>query len=346
MSASIIIVNFNGGDQVLRCIASVLHNSGDDYEVIVVDNASTDNSADRIEAEYAVVKLIRSTVNDGFGEGNNVGAKYAKGEYLAFLNPDTLVEPGWLDAMIVALKRHPEAGLATSRIVMMDNPDEINTCGNTVHYTGLTLCRGLGRPREAYDMLDTVNAISGAAFVIHRDLFQHLGGFDGLFFLYMEDTDLSWRASLSNYTTLFVPDSIVHHDYTLRFSRLKTFYQERNRYLMLLKSLRWRSLLVLLPALLLTEVITWGFVLMREQGRRLNKLRAYAWVLKNWRSIMENRRRTQTLRRVLDRQLIEHCAYQIDYGQVGQGISILLARTLSNPLFGIYQRAALALIRW
>ena len=92
----------------------------------------------------------------------------------------------------------------------------------------------------------------------------------------MEDTDLSWRARLAGYRCLYVPTSIVYHEYTLRFGPRKIFYQERNRYLMLLKGAHWATLLVLLPALLLAEVVTWGFVLAQDRRRLANKARAYA----------------------------------------------------------------------
>jgi hypothetical protein len=282
----------------------------------------------------------------GFGDGNNLGARAARGDYLAFLNPDTVVEPGWLEELIAALERQPDAGLATPKILLMADPARINTCGNDVHISGLTLCRGLGLPREALQNVEPVNAISGAAFVMRRQVFDDLGGFDGLFFLYLEDTDLSWRAQLAGYRSIYVPTSVVRHDYALRFGVRKTFYQERNRYLMLLKSLRWRSLLILAPTLLAAEVVTWGFVLLRERGRRGNKLEAYAWVMRHWDEIMLRRDRTQRQRRIADHELLAACAYRLDYGQVGEGLATQLARSVWDPLFHVLRATALALIRW
>ena len=156
----------------------------------------------------------------------NVGVRSSSGNYLAFLNPDTVVEPGWLDALIAALEADPRAGLATAKILLLDDPARINTCGCDVHYTGLTLCRGMGMGRSALTDPVDVSAVSGAAFVIRRDLFEALSGFDAAYFLYMEDTDLSWRARLAGYSCLYVPTSFVYHDYSLRFGPKKAFYEE------------------------------------------------------------------------------------------------------------------------
>jgi GT2 family glycosyltransferase len=343
--ASVIIVNHNGRDYVKNCLHSLLNHDQGGYEIILADNASTDGSAGYVERHFPQVRVIRSDTNGGFGQGNNLGAQWAKGEYLAFLNPDTVVEPGWLEALIVALETDPQAGLATSKILLLADPKRINTCGNEIHFSGLTMCRGMGMDGETFSELEEVAAISGAAFVMRKGLFEALGGFDEDFFLYMEDTDLSWRARLAGYKCLCVPSSVVYHDYSLRFGPTKSFFQERNRYLMLLKGLRWRTLLLLLPALVLAEVVTWGFVLLREQ-QPSNKLRAYAWIVRHWGEVMEDRRRVQTMRRVDDRDLLSRCTHRLAFEQTGGGLVVRLAHAVFDPLFLVLQELTLGLMRW
>lgn len=343
---SIIIVNYNGGELLERCICSLRQDAIQDYEIILMDNASTDGSVEAVAQTFPDIRLIWSERNLGFGAGNNLAARQARGDYLAFLNPDTVVEPGWLDALVAALERDPRIGLATSQILLLDAPGTINTCGNDVHYTGLTLCRNAGMDRAALVEPAEVNAISGAACVIRRSLFETLRGFDDTFFLYMEDTDLSWRVRLAGYQCVCVPASVVYHDYTLHFGPHKTFYQERNRYLMLLKSLQWPTLLILSPALILAEAVTWGFVLLRERQHFANKLRAYAWIASYWNAIMHRRRETLALRRVRDRELIAGCTYRLAYEQTGDGPLARLAHAVLDPLFLILQRLALRVIRW
>lgn len=341
---SVVIVNYNGWRYLPPCLNSLLSNFNPNDEIIVFDNASTDGSADYVAQHFPTVQLIRSESNLGFSRGCNLGAQAATGRYLAFLNPDTVVVPGWLDALLEALVADPQVGLVTPKILLLKDKEIINTCGNDIHYTGLTLCRGVGQQRNALSSQNEVDAVSGAAFVILRELFTRLGGFDHTFFMYMEDTDLSWRARLAGYRCWYVPEAVVYHDYTLRFGPQKTFYQERNRYLKLLKSLNWRTLLALLPALLLAEIITWGFVLVRERRNLANKLRAYLWIATHWPQIRRSRQQVQALKQISDRELIARCAYRLAYEQTGGGPIAQAAHLVFDPVFYWLQRVALILV--
>ncbi len=346
MRASIIIVNYNGGELLQRCVQAAV--SGlpptNTDEILLVDNVSTDGSADAVEANFPTVQVIRSTENLGFAGGNNLAVQYAKGEYLAFLNPDAVAEPAWHDQLIAALETTPQAGMATSKIVLLEKPDTINTCGGEMHITGLTLCRGMGAPHNTYTQQDEVSAISGAAFAMRRDLYLELGGFDESFFLYIEDTDLSLRVRLAGYRCIYVPTSLVYHNYELRFGPKKTLYQERNRYRMLLKSLHWQTILALLPALLLAEIVTWGFVVLRDRKRFMNKLHAYVSIAQHWPTIMQQRADVQATRRVSDHELLALCTYRIAYEQTGESFSARMAQALFDPVFFLlkssYQESA------
>jgi GT2 family glycosyltransferase len=341
----VVIVAHNSGEFLHNCIASILR-AEPQVEIVLVDSASTDGAVDGVQVQFPSVRVEYSQQNLGYAGGNNLGAQLASGEYLAFLNPDTIVEPGWLEAMVDALQAEPDAGLATSKVLQMDKPDIVSGCGLELHCTGLALARGSGMHRDAFPEMEEVPAVSGASFAIRKDLHEALGGFDPDFFLYMEDVDLSWRARLAGYRILHVPRSVVYHEYALHFGPKKTFYQERNRYLMLLKSLRWRTLLLLSPAFLLAEVVTWGFVLFRERRHLSNKVKAYAWVATHWARIMDSRQRTRALRQVRDRELISRCTHRLDYAQTGGGPMAWLAKKVFDPLFLVCQKLALALIRW
>ena len=343
---SVIVVSYNGRAYLEQCLGSLLAEGVADREIILVDSASTDGSASYVVHAFPCVRVVRTT-NGGYGHGCNVGARLARGAYLAFLNQDTVVRPGWAEALVAALQRDPAAGLSTPRILLMRDPDRANACGNNVHCTGLTLCRGLGELADALCEDAEVGAVSGAAFAMPRWLFDHLGGFDERFGMYMEDTDLSLRARLAGYRCLYVSDAIVYHDYRLRFGPLKTYYQERNRYLILLKLLRWRTLAALLPVLLLAEAVTWGYVLLREPHRLVNKLRAYAWVAGHWREIVAHRRRVQRMRRVADQALLAACTCRLPFEQTGEGSPVRAAHALFDPLFRVSWRVAQALVlRW
>jgi len=342
--ASVITVNTNEKHRLLVYLPSLLACQGN-FEIIISDNGSRDGSVEFINADYPAIRVICNHANVGFTVANNRGARAARGEILVFVNPDTKVEPDWLRHLLEPFA-DSSVGLVTSKILLMGKPDQINTCGNIVHLTGLTLCRGLGAPRDAFSRSEEVGAISGAAFAIRSELFKTLDGFDEDFFIYMEETDLSWRAQLAGWRCVYAPESIIYHDYVLRFGPQKVLYQERNRYLMLLKNLRWPTLLVLLPALALAEVVTWGFVLWGDRANWKNKFRAYYWIITHWSPVMQKRRATQALRKVGDRDLLRHTDFRLDFGQVGQGRLPRLAQMVFDPLFFLLRGLALLVVGW
>lgn len=346
LRASIIVVNYNGMDTIVSCLESLLATTGEMAEIIVVDNRSTDGSDLIIAERFPALRVIHSPANLGFGGGNNLGARDATGDYLVFLNPDAIATPGWWEALVDALASDASAGMATSRILLAHDPERLNTAGNDIHLTGLTLCRGMGRLAEDYVRAEPVSAISGAAFAIRRDLYQRLGGFDPEYFMYMEETDLSWRVQLAGYRCVYVPDSLVYHHYRLRFGPNKTFYQERNRYRMLLKTLRWPTLLLLLPALLLAEVVTWGYVLVGDRRHWTGKLRAYRSLFSERRSIRAARRDAQSHRVVPDRRLLKAATAHLDFAQTGAASAAALAAWVFNPLFSVWRWVLLGVVWW
>lgn len=343
--ASIIVVNYNGRQHLERCLRSVLPTISSRDEILVVDNGSTDGSADWVQQEFPSIRVVRSPINGGFGYGCNLGVRHAQGGYLVFLNPDTAVEKGWLEPLLAVLDDGPVA-LATALILLMDDPERVNTAGNNVHFTGLAFCRKAGAPRWALAEPTDVAAISGAAFAIRRSIWEMLGGLDESFFLYVEDTDLSWRARLAGYVCRWVPGSVVYHRYALHFREGKIFYQERNRYQMLLKTLRWPTLLLLLPALLLAEGVTWGYVLIYQPRRWAEKLQAYLWTICHWREVMARRRAVQAIRRIRDRNLLAGCTHWLEYEQTGAGFVARWAHRLLDPMFWVLYRLVLLVVWW
>lgn len=341
---SVIVVNYNGRSYLKTCLDSLLATVGQEVELLLIDNQSSDDSVDFVQRNYPQVRLIQNRENSGYAGGNNLGVRYAQGDYLVILNPDTAVQPNWLQPLIAPLQYNPRIGITTPTLLLMDNPERLNTAGNAMHLSGLTLCRGMGQPKELYEKTAVVSAASGAAFAIRRSLFEALGGFDSRFFMYMEDTDLSLRTQLMGFTILHVPESAVLHDYVLKFGRHKTYFQERNRYLMLLKNARWATLLWLLPSLLLAEIITWGFILLKDRSNWRNKLSAYSYLIRNWQPIMKARRQSQAQRQMPDSAWLQHTSSRLAFEQAADGVVVTLAHWLLDPLFGFWRRVILQVV--
>lgn len=340
MRASVIVVSYNSRPDLPACLDSILGQLTAEDELIVVDNGSTDGSADLVAARYPEVTLIRSR-NEGYAGGNNRGAQAAQGEYLVILNPDTALLPGAIDALITPLDS-AEIGLTTACIVFMDRPNVVNTCGNTVQFTGLTYCRGAGQPRSGYTTAAEVDAVSGAAFAIRRSLFDALGGFDAQFFMYVEDTDLSWRARSAGYRCLYVPGAIVKHAYQPSYSPSKAFHLDRNRHLMLLKNLERGTYLRMLPGLVLSEVVTAGFLALNGPRYWGVKWRVYRWLFAERRSIRAARRAAQARRTHSDREIIGRMTHRLEFGQLANRTLARMAELVFHPAFWIARRLVAA----
>ncbi len=257
--ASVIIVTYNHRKYMEECLSSVLAN--DPLEVIVVDNMSIDGTVELIEKEFPQVKLIKNPRNLGYGGGNNLGVRHARGEYVVILNPDTKVEKNWLEELLKPLKKE-EKLITTPKILTYDG-SRINTCGNIEHFTGLTFTRGLNEHPDKFGEFRYISGFSGACFAMRRSEYLELEGFDENFLTYMEDAEFSWRAHARGFRILYVPTSIVYHDYELKVPPKKIYHLEKGRYIILRKYLTWKELLMMSPSLTMTEMLTWGYSVLR-----------------------------------------------------------------------------------
>jgi GT2 family glycosyltransferase len=326
-------------------LQSLLTASEETPEVLVVDNASTDGTADFVRRAFPDVRVVAQEHNRGYGAACNVGVLSTDTEYVAILNQDVISRDGWIERLVAALEADPAAALATPRILFKSDPGRVNACGNSPHYTGITTCRGYNRPAEQFVLQEELAAVSGAAFVARKAAFQALGGFDPLFFLYLEDTDLSLRAALAGYRCLLVPDAAVLHEFEPRFSTEKIAFLERDRHTMLLKIYRWRTLLALAPALLLAEAAVVGYSLLRGPSCLRAKLGAYRWVAAQLPTILSRRRQVQAQRRVSDRALLARFTADLELDELGHPLG-RLAIALINPLFRAWFCLVRASVAW
>jgi GT2 family glycosyltransferase len=338
---SVVIVNTNERHHLARCLPTVLRQSYPSFEMIVVDNNSSDGSQQFIAESFPDVVLVHSKENLGYPGANNLGFEHAQGSLLAVLNPDTEVHPSWLEHLVAGLLSNPDAGLATSRILLMSDRTRVNACGNHISLSGLTFCRGVNRPAEDFDEPATVSAVSGASFVIWRSVVDEIGPFDHEFVSYLEETDLSLRAALAGYTSIYVPGSIAWHDYEFRFNARKCFHIEKNRLYMLLKALRLRTLLLLTPVLLLTELMVWAYVLTCGRSHISAKANSYAWLVRNRSVIRVRRAEAQRVRRIPDRELISMFVSWLPFEQTVGGVVGRTMNRVISSVFGVISQLPL-----
>jgi N-acetylglucosaminyl-diphospho-decaprenol L-rhamnosyltransferase len=227
---SVIIVNFNAGDHLRDCLQAVRADLADeDWTAVVVDNASSDGSVDRVAAWSPRLTIIRNDVNRGFGAAVNQGARGHQSSLIWILNPDCRAEPGTFRALVRALDAHPDAAIAAPQLLNEDGTTQESARGEPSAATGLfgrhgLLTRFLPRSQAARRNLraadlvasaaepyPTIDWAMGASLLVRRELFDRVGGFDERFFLYWEDADLCRRLRDLGYTIRYVPAARVMH---------------------------------------------------------------------------------------------------------------------------------------
>jgi GT2 family glycosyltransferase len=251
---SIVIVSWNGRHHLPACLAAVAAQTGVAAETIVVDNGSTDGTAEFVRAEYPWVRLVVLPENRGFTGGNNAGVREARGRYLAFLNNDTVAAPDWLSRLIGGLDEADGFSLVTSRIVYMYDPEVIDSAGDGMLRWGGAFKRLHGAPASTALETREVFGACGAAFLMPKALFEELGGFDDRFFASHEDVDLSYRARLRGHRCRYVADAVVHHHGSATLGRVSpfaVFHGQRNLEWVYLKNTPTSLLLRTLPGHLL-----------------------------------------------------------------------------------------------
>jgi GT2 family glycosyltransferase len=228
---SIVIVTWNGRRYLDDCLNAVAAQRGVAAETILVDNASTDGTAEHVRARFPWVRLVEMPENRGFAGGNNAGVRVARGRHVALLNNDTVPEPGWLAALLRGIDERVGFVLATSRIVFMHDPRVVDSAGDGLLRWGGAFKRHHGGSVDSVSQSGEVFGVCGAACALPRAVFDELGGFDEDFFASHEDVDLSYRARLLGYRCRYVADAVVRHhgSATLgRASAFAVFHGQRN----------------------------------------------------------------------------------------------------------------------
>lgn len=212
VAASVIIPNYNGSRLLPTCLDSLRAQSFRNFEVIVVDNASTDDSVSLLRAQYPEVTIIELSRNHVFAGAVNAGIKRAGGDIIATLNNDTRADQRWLEELCRALERHPEASFAASKIMLFDRPDVINSAGDSYGVDGVPRNRGVWEKDVGqYDEEEIIFGACAGAAAYRRTLFDDIGAFDEDLIAYCEDVDLNFRAQLRNHKCIYVPTAIVYH---------------------------------------------------------------------------------------------------------------------------------------
>ena len=313
---SIIILNYNAGELLLKCVDSIFQSNYKNLEVIVVDNISKDNSHKKCKEKFQNITLIENEQNLGYCGGNNIGIKHASGKFLVILNPDVIVETDWLNGLLDAFNKYGE-GLYQPKILATTDHNVIISAGNMIQLFGFGYSRGKGEKDVGqYEKDEKVGYASGTCLFSSSNVFKKIGNFDSFLFAYHDDLDLCWKGRLKGIKSFYVHKSIVYHPlegYSFKWNSFKYFLMERNRIYCLIKNFSGRTIFKMIPSLILVDIAITLFYL--KKGFILSKIKANIDILKNSKTILKNHSMIQKSRILNDSELIKEFTNKIEIPQ-------------------------------
>lgn len=353
VSVGAVVVNFNGGDCTLRCLEAIGRQSCPPATIVVVDNGSADGSPGQIRQRFPDVQLIEFAENRGLPAARNAGIARLQTDVALLVDNDVYLEPDCLEKMIVAYREDGPAVICP-RIRLIPQREVVQADGAEVHFLGTMVLRHGYRPIEQADAKRSiVGGCIGACYLFERRVAIDAGGFDELLFFYLEDLEFAIRLRAFGQKFICEPTAQAFHErgegtaglsfrgrgaYPLR----RVYLQTRHRLITMLVHYHFRTLVVLLPALVLYEVAGGAFAVVR--GWVGPWCRAWWWVLTHPGAVLERRRLVQGRRRVNDRCLLVGGAIPLSPGLIQSSLAAGAVRCLSAVL-NLYWRITRCLIR-
>jgi len=259
---SVVVLNWNGQQVVEKCLKSLQEQTYDPLELIVVDNASTDGSAELVKKGFSDVKVIVNKTNLGFGGGNNVGIQASQGRYIMMLNNDTRLDPHCIEELRRCIEENDRYGACASKILLEYEDNLIDAAGIVICPDGLSIGRGRLEKGDQYNEEAEVFFASDCACLYRREMLEDIGLYDEDFFAYADETDMGWRAQLAGWKCIYNPKAIVYHFHSASagtYSPFKAYLVERNRIWVAIKSFP-------LPLLIFGQLYTFWRYLLQAYG--------------------------------------------------------------------------------
>ena len=309
---SIIVINFNGGDIVYECINSIYETVMNRFEIILIDNKSSDNSSEKCKKKWPEIKLIQNDENIGL-TARNIGIKEVKGEFIVFLDSDTVVTKGWLENLIQSFKQNGD-GLYQPKLLEKNRPDVINSAGNMINILGMGFSRGKGeKDNGQYEKFQEIGYTSGACTFTTTKIIKKIGKINKIFFSYHDDLDYGWRGWLQKIPSYYEPKSVVYHlgSPTLKWSGKKFYFLERNRWICLLYLYSTSTILKIFPILIILEIGIFFYFLTKGYGKE--KFRALVSIFKLRKQIKESKNEIAKLKNISDKEVIKHFVNDFEF---------------------------------
>lgn len=304
---SIVILNYNAGKLLLDCIRSIQESTYSNFEIILVDNVSKDNSHIICKEKFPTIKLIENSENLGYCEGNNIGLRIVKGQFVVVLNPDTVVDSHWLEELLKAYQTNGE-GIYQPKFLATTDHSMLLSTGNMIQIFGFGFSRSKGdKDEKQYENLEKVDYASGTCLFTSKYVLKKIGLFDPFLFAFHDDLELCWRAAINKINSFYVPKSIVYHPIegtSFKWSPIKFKLMERNRKYCLLTLYDRKTFFKMIPSLFLVDIAVFFFYI--SKGLVTMKILADIEILKNFGIINKKYAQNQKIKKISDKELINY----------------------------------------
>ena len=268
---TVIIPNYNGDAYIEECLKSLKAQSFRDFEILIVDNASEDASADYIKEHYPEIELIRLDQNYGFSRAVNEGIRRTKTPYLILLNNDTKCDPDFIKELVCEIEKSEKVFSVASKMLQMYAPDKIDGAGDLYCALGWAFARGKDRKKSRYEKSGKVFSACAGAAIYRRDLFEQIGYFDEFHFTYLEDVDVGYRARIMGYENRYTPKAVVYHAGSgatgSRYNSFKVRIAARNSWYVIYKNMPALQIILNLPFFLIGFGVKALFFILKGYGR-------------------------------------------------------------------------------
>ncbi len=260
-NVTVIIPNYNGIGFLRDCIEALEKQTYRDFDLVVVDNGSSDGSAEWLSEKG--IATISMGENTGFSRAVNVGIRQAKTPYVILLNNDTVAEPGFVGALVKAAGRSEKIFAVSSRMIQLYHKELMDSAGDMYCLLGWAYQRGVGQSSKGYRRVREVFSACAGAAIYRRQVFEEIGYFDEKHFAYLEDLDVCYRAKIFGYHNLYCPQAVVYHVGSgtsgSKYNDFKVRLAARNNLYVIYKNMPWPQLLVNSPGLLTGILLKYGF---------------------------------------------------------------------------------------
>lgn len=271
---TVVIPNYNGREYLEKCLVSLADQTFCDFETVVVDDCSTDESFRCFEMRFPEVTLIMREKNGGFSAAVNDGIRYAlkkESEYVILLNNDTEVAPDFIEKLYNAAESHSDCFAVQAKLVSMKEPKVADDTGNFYTLPGWAYARGKGKPADKYNKPGKIFSACAGAAIYRTAVFEKIGLFDEIHFAYLEDVDIGYRARIFGYYNYYEPGALVYHAGSAtsgsRYNEFKTRLSARNSILLIYKNQTVLQWFLHLPYLLAGFLVKQLFFVLKGYGK-------------------------------------------------------------------------------